>query len=257
MAERGHAALVNRQKPGPKPRFLIGPVDRERMLDWRRRYGWGPTKIEGHLNVHYGMHIPHNRIHGLFVREGVNKAIANPRKTWGKRRWERLHSMSLWQVDWKDVNSDGEDPMCTFYDDHSRFVTASRRFSHATMENVMRLAEQAFRRHGMPEQILSDNGSQFVNNRSDKPTDFELFCQDRGIGTIRSSKQRPTTLGKIENFHGQYDKEAWRFGTHGAYIVHWNYHRPNGGIGYLYPCERFFNDRKSAINSALLKSSAE
>lgn len=249
IKEGKYASLVNMQKPGPKPVFHIDSLNERRMLLWRNKYGWGPTKIEGHLKVHYGIHIPHNKIYKLFVQEGVNKAIANPRKTWGKKRWERQHSMSLWQVDWKDTNSDDEEPMLTFYDDHARFVTASRRFDNATMENVIRLAEYAFRRHGVPEQILSDRGSQFTNNRGEGLTEFEQFCLNNGIETIRASKQRPTTLGKIENFHGQYDQESWRFKSHAAYMVHWNYHRPNGGIGYLYPSERFFNDRKTPINS--------
>ena len=117
--------------------------------------------------------------------------------------------MSLWQVDWKDINCDNQIPMLTFYDDHSRFVTASRRFEEATMDNTIRLARYAFKRYGLPEQMLSDNGSQFVNNRGEDPTEFEELCTGKGIETIRSTKNRPTTLGKIENFHGCYDSEVW------------------------------------------------
>jgi len=113
------------------------------------------------LDVHYQTHIPHNKIHKLFIQKGLNHPIGEPRKTWGKKRWEREHSMSLWQVDWKDINTEF-DPMLTFYDDHSRFVTASKRFTCATMENTIRLAEQAFNKHGIPEQILSDHGTQFT-----------------------------------------------------------------------------------------------
>lgn len=245
-----YAQLVNRQKPGPKPMFELDNRAKKLIMDCRRKYGWGPTKIEGHLDVHHNIHVPHNRIYQLIKQKNLNNAITQQRRTWGKRRWERQHSMSLWQVDYKDVNSDTEEPMLTFYDDHSRFVTASRRFEEATMENAIKLAGHAFRKWGIPEQLLADNGSQFKNNQSDQLTEFELFCLGKGVKeVIHSTKNRPTTLGKIENFHGQYDKESWRFKTHAAYMVHWNYYRPNGGIGYLYPCERFFKDRKSASNS--------
>lgn len=250
LIEQGkYASIVNKQKPGPKPQFIMDPLIKQRILRWRKAYGWGPTKIEGHLDVHYGIHIPHNKIYRLFVQKSLNNSIRKPRNTWGKKRWERAHSMSLWQADWKDINSDGKIPMMTFYDDHSRFVITSKRFDHATSENVIQLAGQAFKKFGYPEQILTDNGTQFTCTRSDKPTAFEQFCIDNNVETIRSTKNRPTTLGKIENFHGQYDQESWRFKTHSAYMTHWNYHRPNGGIGYLYPCERFFNHRKGAINS--------
>lgn len=250
MIQQGkYVQLVNKQKPGPKAKFHIDPIDAMRLQIWRKKYGWGPTKMEGHLDKHYQIHIPHNRIYDLFVQKGLNKPIGTPRKTWGKKLWERLHSMSLWQVDWKDINTEFE-PMLTFYDDHSRFVTASKRFTEATMENTIKLAKDAFKKYGTPEQILSDNGSQFKNNRGEGLTKFEQFCADNGIKVIHSTVQRPTTLGKLENFHGRYDAEIWvTRGDHNKFVKYWNYKRPNGAIGYLYPVEVFYKDRKGAINS--------
>lgn len=245
-----YAALLKRERPGPKPKYSIDGLNSKRIQIWRKSYGWGPTKIEGHLRQHYGVHIPHNRIHQLLVEKGLNKPIGTPRKTWGKKRWERQHSMSLFQGDWKDVNSDDEIPMLTFYDDHSRFVVASKRFDEATMENSIKLVGQAFRRYGMPEQILTDNGSQFKNNRGEGLTEFEQFCADRGVEVIHSTKNRPTTLGKLENFHGCYDKEVWvTKGSHSRFVRYWNNKRPNGAIRFLYPKEVFYKDRKSPINS--------
>ena len=240
--------LLVRPKPGPKPRLDIDIETREMILNWRRRYGWGPTKIEGHLKVHYNTHIPHNKIYKLFITKGLNKPIGKPRKTWGKKRWERAHSMSLWQGDGKDVNSP-VNPMITLYDDHSRFVVASRRYTEATMENTIKLLEYAFKKHGTPEQVLTDRGSQFWNNQGEDPTEFTQTCIDNGVEHIPASKGRPTTCGKIENFHGRHDDESWRFKTHAAFVKYWNYHRPNGAIGYLYPAEVFYRDRKSATNS--------
>lgn len=244
-----YASLVNKQKPGPKPRFFVDSTNAKRIQIWRKSYGWGPTKLEGHLKAHYQTHIPHNKIHQLLIAKDLNKPIGKPRKTWGKKRWERLHSMSLWQGDWKDINTEF-DPMLTFYDDHSRFVVASRRFAEATTENVIRLAEQAFRRHGFPEQILTDHGTQFTNNGGEGPTAFEKLCRDNGIQTITSSIKRPTTCGKIENFHGRYDAEIWvTKGNHAKFMRYWNYKRPCGAIGYLYPVEVFYRDMKGATNS--------
>jgi putative transposase len=250
IREKGHAVLMEKQKPGPKPRFSLNPADSKRIQVWRKSYGWGPTKIEGHLDRHYNIHIPHNRIYQLLKERDLNNPMGTPRKSWGKKRWERVHSMSLWQGDWKDTNSDDRKPMMTFYDDHSRFVVASRRFEHATMENTIRLAGHAFRRHGKPEQILTDNGTQFTCTKSEKLTEFERFCLDNGVEAIRSTKNRPTTCGKIENFHGCYDNEIWvTRGDHAKFVRYWNCRRPNGAIGYLFPVEVFYRDRKSAINS--------
>ena len=138
----------------------------------------------------------------------------------------------------------------SFYDDHSRFIVASRRFEEATMENTIRLVEQAFNKYGKPEQILTDNGSQFKNNRGEGLTAFELFCIGQGVQVIHSTKNRPTTCGKIENFHGCYDAEIWvTHGNHTKFVDYWNNKRPCGAIGYLYPVEVFYRDRKGEINS--------
>ena len=245
-----YASLINRQKPGPKPAFFLDRTNARRIRRWRKTYGWGPTKIEGHLDQHYQAHVPHNRIYQLLKEARLNKPMGKPRKTWGKTRWERQHSMSLWQTDWKDINTEFE-PMLTFYDDHSRFVVASRRFAVATMENTIRLAKHAFKRFGVPEQILSDHGSQFTNNRGESLTEFERFCKDQGVQTILSSIARPTTCGKIENFHGCYDREIWvTKGNHAKFVRYWNYRRPCGAIRYKYPAEVFYSERKeSPINS--------
>jgi len=249
MLTEGHDVLINKQKPGPKPRFHIDTTNARRIQIWRKTYGWGPTKIEGHLDQHHGIHIPHNKIHQLLIQRELNKPIGKPRKTWGKRRWERKHSMSLWQGDWKDINTEFN-PMLTFYDDHSRFIVASRRFTEATMDNTIKLLGIAFRKYGIPEQVITDRGSQFWNNMGEEPTEFTKFCLGNEVEHIKSSIGRPTTCGKIENFHGCYDKEIWvTNGNHAKFVRYWNYKRPNGAIGYLYPVEVFNRDKKTAINS--------
>lgn len=237
------AKVVNKEKPGPKQSFYIEPTVMKMIINWRKRYGWGPGRIEGHLKQHYHIHMPHNRIYQLIVNKGLNEPIGRIRKTWGKKRWERDHSMSLLQGDWKDVNTE-PGPMMTYIDDHSRFIVGSKRFDEASTYNSIRLLESICKKYGCPEQVLTDNGSQFCNNHGEGPSTFDLFCMDNGIDHIRTSKKRPTTTGKIEAFHGCFEREAWRFNSHAAYIRHWNYNRPNGAIGYLYPIEVFHRDMK-------------
>jgi transposase InsO family protein len=248
IENQGIDTLINKTKPGPKPSFSISKELENRVLQWRKRYGWGPTRIEGHLRTHYSIHYPHTRIYQLIVNKGLNEPITSKRRTWGKKRWERDHSMSLWQADWKDIRTE-PGPMITYIDDHSRFIVGSKRYDNADTHNSIGLLKQAMKRYGKPEQILTDNGAQFANNQSDCPSTFTTFCLDNGIDHIRTSKKRPTTTGKIEAFHGCYEREAWRFKSHEAYIRHWNHSRPNGAIGYLYPVEVFYRDIKgSAIN---------
>lgn len=245
IEKEGHASVARKHKPGPEPSACINDFIRHKALSWRDRYDWGPCKIAGHLRAHHGIIISHHQIYNLLVETGRNKSIPYPRRIKGKKRYERTHSMALLHMDWKDV---GTEPMLSSMDDHSRFITASGKFTEATSENSIKLLQLAIKRFGAPEQVLTDRGAQFWNNLGDKPTEFTQFCMDHGIEHIKCSKASPQANGKLEAFHACYDEEAWRFKTHAGYIRHWNYSRPHGALGYLFPHEVFIRDRKSAIN---------
>lgn len=242
LSNRGLDFLLEERKRGPKPKeFNITDSLSRKIVTWRKKYGWGPVTIEGHLEKHFGVHIPHNRIYQLFVKEKLNNPIDYTRKTWGKTRFERRHSNSLWQADWKICNDDNW--MITFLDDHSRFITASNKFWSPNESNSIMTLEKGIDEFGKPKQILTDRGTTFFNNLSKEPSGFTQFCIDNKIKHIVASIRRPTTIGKMEAFHGLYDKEITRFKSHEKYIEYWNYHRPHSAIGYLYPCEVYFRDR--------------
>lgn len=61
--DEGLHAVANRKQAGRKPSFAMPADIRTKIIGLRKRYGWGPTKIEGHLKVHYNLHIPHNQIY--------------------------------------------------------------------------------------------------------------------------------------------------------------------------------------------------
>ena len=108
-------------------------------------------KIEGHLRVHEKITVSHRQIYYLLKETKRNKSIGYVRRIKGKTRYERTHSMSLLHMDWKDVHTN---PMLTTLDDHSRFVTASDKFSNATMENSIKQLEIVVKRFGKPNQVL-------------------------------------------------------------------------------------------------------
>ncbi len=239
IEKEGLASVLQKRQTGPQPSTEIDKTVKQMILNWRDRYGWSPVKIEGNLKVHHSIEISHRQIYYLLLETKRNKSLGYVRRIKGKKRYERLHSMSLLHMDWKDVH---KEPMLTTLDDHSRFVTASNKFSNATMENSIKQLEFVMKRFGKPKQVLTDRGIQFWNNRSDKPTEFTQFCVDNEIEHIKCSKSSPQANGKLEAFHGCYDAESWRFRTHLRYIKYWNYERPHGGIGYLYPYEVFIRD---------------
>ncbi len=71
------------------------------IIELRRSKRWGPNKIEGYLcNYRPKGIVPvsYRTIHRILVEAGLNNPIPAPRKTWGKHRFERLYSNSLWQA---------------------------------------------------------------------------------------------------------------------------------------------------------------
>jgi transposase InsO family protein len=218
----------------------------ELILKLRRKWSWGPCKIEGYLKNHAREEAPviigHTTIHKILDQHGLNHPIAKPRKTWGKRRFQRPYSNNLWQSDFKMTRTD--DWMISFLDDHSRYVPGSEIHYNPTGEHAIHLLKECIHQHGKPDQILTDQGTQFHPARGDLSA-FTEFCSGNGIEHIMASIRRPSTIGKIEAFHKAYVQEAWMFNSHQEFIHYWNYQRPHQGIGYQYPANIYFRDLKT------------
>jgi transposase InsO family protein len=211
----------------------------------RERHGWGPCKIEGYLRQAKLKDITlirHNTIYRILCSNNLNNSLDKPRKTWGKKRFSRLIPNALWQADWKLDEHDRW--MITYLDDYSRYIVGSKKVDDATTENALKMLEKSARKHGLPEQILTDRGVQFycVDKKGKKSaeSEFTQWCTANDIQHIVASKRRPTTIGKVEAYHKAYVMEAYRFSTYDAWVRYWNNRRPHQGIGYYYPSDLYF-----------------
>jgi len=214
------------------------------ILKCRRDYGWGPNKIEAHLRIDQPRGIQpvsHQTIYKIICEAGLNEPIDEPRKTWGKRRFQRHNPNELWQADWKLTRDD--EWMITYLDDYSRFIPGSQVFHNANTENTLKVLKQALEAYGRPQQILTDQGVQFYTYHEEGKSQFTRFLEKNKIQHIVASKRRPTTTGKVERFHGSFEREAHLFPTHQDYIQHWNWRRPHQGIDYNKPAELYFKDQ--------------
>jgi len=209
------------------------------ILQLRRIRNWGPCRIEGYLRNYHSASISHTTIHKILNQAGLNNPIETPRRVWGKRRFERERSNSLWQADFKLTEHD--EWMISYLDDHSRFIPGSRIHHNPTAEHAIKLLEESVKRYGKPDQVLTDRGSQFYPARGGR-SEFTEFCSGNGIQHIVASVRRPSTIGKIEAFHKAYTIEASIYPTHKEFVNYWNYERPHQGIGYLYPADVYFRD---------------
>ena len=109
----------------------------------------------------------------------------------------------------------------------------------------------AMRRHGAPEQVLTDNGKVFPArfSRGNGLVLFDRICHENGIRHLLTAPRSPTTTGKVERFHKTVRSEFLQgkaFATLeeaqaalDEWVRHYNAERPHQGIGMVAPLRRF------------------
>ncbi len=228
---------IKSRKPNTIHRTLPEVVDK--VLQIRKETNYGPHKIREVLK-RSNVSISHDTVYRILVKHGLNNPLNQPRKTWGRGRFQREHSNSLWQTDFKMTDDDRW--MVTFLDDHSRFVIGCKINEDATSDNVIGLLGRTITAFGAPKQILSDRGTQFYSDDEGSISRFTGYCSSKGIEHIVASKRRPTTIGKVERWHRTYDDEHSRFKTLNDFVRYYNYKRLHQSLGYLTPSEVYFRD---------------
>ena len=138
--------------------------------------------------------------------------------------------------------------MVAFMDDHSRFITGYGIHASQSAALVLEVVRTAIVAYGTPQEMLTDNGSQYVTWRGTSA--FHREMDKRGIKQIVAKPQRPQTLGKIERFWGTLWRECIETSVFfdlddarrriGHFIDYYNFQRPHQGIDGLVPADRFF-----------------
>ena len=106
--------------------------------------------------------------------------------------------------------ADGSKPsIVTGIDDYSRFCVCATVVARATAKPVCDALLGAMTTHGVPEEILTDNGKVFTNRfgRGDSLVLFDRICQQNGIKHRLTKPHSPTTTGKVERFHKTLKRE--------------------------------------------------
>jgi transposase len=166
-ADRGLAGLVDRSsKPDTCPHQT--PVEVEaRIVEMRRAHpGWGPRTIGYHLAREGVVPVPsRSSIYRALVRHKLIDPQRRKKRRSDYKRWERTRSMELWQMDIMGgvfLVDGSELKVVTGIDDHSRFCISAKVVRRATAKPVCDALAEAMRRHGIPDQILTDNGKVFT-----------------------------------------------------------------------------------------------
>jgi hypothetical protein len=190
------------------------------------------------------------------VRHGLITPEARKRKRSDYKRWERSRAMELWQMDIVGgvrLADGSEAKIVTGVDDHSRFCVSAYVVARATARPVVAALMSALKRHGVPEQILTDNGKVFTGRFGPGPGPvlFDKVCAENGIRHLLTAPYSPTTTGKVERLHKTMRAEFFTdhdraFATIeelqaalDAWVVEYNTARPHQSCGGRPPAERF------------------
>jgi transposase InsO family protein len=176
----------------------------------------GPSRIRWELERAGVVPLPgRSAVYRALVRHGLVQARKRRRRREDYRRWERPRAMDLWQIDVMGrvyLAGGAEVKIVTGIDDHSRFVVCAKAVMRATARPVCQALTGALARHGIPEQILTDNGKVFTRRFGPDPGPvlFDRICRDNGIKHLLTKPYSPTTTGKVERLHKTMRAEFFR-----------------------------------------------
>ena len=255
-ARGGIAALADgSHRPATCPHRMAPEVE-ARIVALRSEHpGWGPRTLLHYLAREELSPLPgRSSVHRCLLRHGLIEPHRRRRKREDYRRWERLRAMELWQMDVMGgvrLAGGGELKIITGIDDHSRFCVCAQLTPRATARPVCEAFLAAMRRHGAPEQVLTDNGKVFTARfgRGKGMVLFDRICHENGIRHLLTAPRSPTTTGKVERFHKTVRSEFLAGRTFASleeaqtaldeWVNHYNAERPHQGIGMTPPLRRF------------------
>lgn len=200
LADRSH-------RPASCP-HQMPPALEARALELRRaRPYWGARRIALAM-VREGAKPPpsESAVYRALVRAGVIDPVGRRGRDQRWKRWERGSAMELWQFDVVGgfLLADGTSAKAlTGVDDHSRFCVSAHLMPRERTQAVCDGFAAAMARHGVPEQVLTDNGKVFTGRFHQPPVEvlFDRICRENGIEHLLTKPRSPTTTGKIERFH--------------------------------------------------------
>ena len=250
----GLEGLVDRSRvPKRSPNRTCDAME-ELVCEVRHRFPvWGGRKIRGFLLRQGHSEVPAaSTITAILRRRGLIEPADPLRRSF--LRFERDTPNELWQMDFKGWFQVASGHKCHTFgviDDYSRYSICLHACTNQQTATVKRHLTGAFRRYGLPDAMLMDNGSPWGNTWGQPWTPLTVWLTDLGIDVIHSAPFHPQTAGKRERLHRTLDLEV--LGTRPIWDTietvqdafdEWqpvyNHHRPHQALGEtIVPADRY------------------
>jgi transposase InsO family protein len=240
------------RRPHRSPRATGRDVEALVLAVRQEHPSWGGRKIHHVLRLRGVEPLPHpNTITGILHRHGlIDVEASRQRRPW--QRFERTAPNELWQMDFKGHFALTDGRRChplTVLDDHSRYGVVLAACANEQRGSVVAALTRAFRRHGLPEAMLMDNGPPWGKDFAHRHTQLTAWLMRLGIEPLHGRPRHPQTQGKNERFNGTLKREVIAGETFtslgavqrrfDAWLEVYNCHRPHQGIGDAVPASRY------------------
>lgn len=138
---------------------------------------------------------------GMSRRKKMKRRIPNPEK---KALLQPIAPNIIWSMDFMhDVLDNGRKfRTLNIIEDYNREALEVQVDYSFSAEKVVRAIERIIECKGKPQEIRSDNGTEFIAKT------FEGFCENSGIKHIRIQKGKPMQNGFIERFNRTYREDV-------------------------------------------------
>lgn len=178
------------------------------VVEERKRHpSWGPKKLKSILERERGLRLPAaSTIGEILKREGL--VVARKRRRFPKLEPTGLRAVGapnqVWGADYKGHFRLGDRSYCyplTMSDLHSRYLIACEGMAAIDEEEALEASANAFRSHGLPETIRTDNGVPFVTQGLCGLSRLSVFWLRLGIQLERILPGKPQQNGRHERMH--------------------------------------------------------
>lgn len=249
----GSAGLVDlSRRPLHSPNQTETDVEKQVLAVRDDHKAWGGRKIRRVLQNTGREKVPAASTITAILRRHNQIDPAEAQKHKPYQRFERERPNELWQMDFKGyfaLQAGGYCHPLTVIDDHSRFLVGLQACPDEKTETVKGRLTAIFRRFGLPESILTDNGSPWGFSQEARHTTLTAWLIRLGIHILHGRPYHPQTQGKDERLNRTLLEEV--INQHALSTLqesqtvfdHWwqvyNYLRPHEALQLLTPSARY------------------
>jgi transposase InsO family protein len=251
----GNYSVLRPKSRRPKAIKLQVPAQViEVIFTLRHQLGWGGHRIAAELKARGMAQISGGTVYNLFERLGLPvKIYALKGKSDGiaYRKYEKKRPNAQWHIDLKQTSLvDGTKVyICIVIDDYSRYALAAVVGLEKTTEWTAEATQQTVQKAGTPDQIVTDNGREFISVWEERLTKFGELLDELDIDHVTTMPYYPQCNGKAEAFIRTLKRELLKRHTFDSiealqtalneYLIYYNHYRLHGSLGWQAPVTRF------------------